>query len=80
MRYKAIIFLSLTVVFLNFAQAQSYSENFINYDELMTAKLKKYPGGIDEEELKVQIQLLIPVSKMVELSTSNEPEEANSSD
>ncbi len=75
---KAAYFLVLLISLS--AQAQTFKNEDVESNEQIQEKVKRriYPGGVDEGDLKVQVQLAIPTRKMA--PTAEEPAEPNSED
>jgi len=69
---KIILLLIFAISTLSsvWAKAQDSAANGNNYDEgkeaelAMKAKKRLYPGGKDEDDLKIQAQLVTPVRKL----------------
>ena len=68
----SILLLSLTAV--------SAEETTVDYDQMQKAKMRQYPGGKDEQDLKVQIQLPVPQRKSGSQGIEVNAEEAASAD
>ncbi len=78
------IVLVLTVfwgLFLSFAHAQNVDTNSKAELEIREkARKRLYPGGKDEEPLKVQLQLIPPTRKFAPMTGFDEPATGSSQD
>ncbi len=60
--------------------AVSAEETTLDYDQMQKAKMRQYPGGKDEQDLKVQTQLPVPQRKSGPQGVEAQAEEVTSAD
>lgn len=81
---KIKIFALAVSVFSAFSFAKAADSSDLDsareQDIAKRAKSRMYPGGSDEEDLRVQAQLLIPTRKMTPKASDEQPETSSEED